>query len=80
MNSNATAASPLDALPKVKTDLLPLALLPVLALIAIPLVGSFSTWVTLTFAGLAIGHDLPGRRIDDLGDILVLPDMNAAMK
>ena len=55
MNSNATAASPLDALPKVKTDLLPLALLPVLALIAIPLVGSFSTWVTLTFAGLAMG-------------------------
>ena len=28
---------------------------PSLALIALPLIGSFSTWVTLTFAGLAMG-------------------------
>ena len=30
-------------------------LLPVLALVALPLIGSTSTWVTLTFAGLAMG-------------------------
>jgi len=44
-----------DALPQVKLDRIPLLLLPVLALAAIPLIGSFSTWVTLTFAGLAMG-------------------------
>ena len=29
--------------------------MPVLALIALPLIGSFSTWLTLTVAGLAMG-------------------------
>jgi len=33
----------------------PLLLVPVLALIALPLVGSTSTWITLTVAGLAMG-------------------------
>jgi branched-chain amino acid transport system permease protein len=52
----STTATPLaDALPKVKTDLIPLLLVPALALLAAPLVGSASTWVTLTFAGLAMG-------------------------
>ena len=36
-------------------DWLPLLLIPVLALAALPLVGSPSTWVTLTVAGLAMG-------------------------
>lgn len=36
-------------------DWKPLALVPVLALIALPLVGSPSTWLTLTVAGLAMG-------------------------
>ncbi len=36
-------------------DWKPLALVPVLALIAAPLVGSASTWLTLTVAGLAMG-------------------------
>jgi branched-chain amino acid transport system permease protein len=36
-------------------DLLPLALVPALALLAWPLVGSGSTWLTLTVAGLAMG-------------------------
>ncbi len=36
-------------------DWKPLALVPVLALLALPLVGSPSTWVTLTVAGLAMG-------------------------
>jgi branched-chain amino acid transport system permease protein len=43
------------ALPKQRTDFLP-ALLPVaLALAALPFVGSPSTWVTLTVAGLSMG-------------------------
>jgi len=38
-----------------KRDWLPLALVPVLALGAAPLVASLPTWVTLTVAGLAMG-------------------------
>ncbi len=38
-----------------KQDLLPLALVPLLALLALPFVGSVPTWVTLTVAGLAMG-------------------------
>jgi len=49
------AAAPSEALPKVKADRVPLLLLPALALVALPLTGSLSTWVTLTFAGLAMG-------------------------
>jgi branched-chain amino acid transport system permease protein len=36
-------------------DWKPLVLAPVLALVALPLTGSFSTWLTLTVAGLAMG-------------------------
>jgi branched-chain amino acid transport system permease protein len=36
-------------------DFVPLLLVPGVALVALPLVGSFSTWVTLTVAGLAMG-------------------------
>jgi branched-chain amino acid transport system permease protein len=43
------------AVPKAQFDLLPLALVPALALLAWPLVGSTSTWLTLTAAGLAMG-------------------------
>jgi len=39
----------------VKIDWIPLALVPLLALAALPLVGSLPTWVTLTVAGLAMG-------------------------
>jgi branched-chain amino acid transport system permease protein len=42
-------------LPAAKRDLAPLLLVPVLALLMLPLVGSFPTWVTLTVAGLAMG-------------------------
>ena len=38
-----------------KRDLVPLLLIPVLAVVALPLVGSPATWVTLTVAGLAMG-------------------------
>ncbi|MEZ5643359.1 MAG: branched-chain amino acid ABC transporter permease [Burkholderiaceae bacterium] len=36
-------------------DLKPLLLVPALLLVALPLVGSFPTWLTLTVAGLAMG-------------------------
>jgi len=39
----------------IASDRLPLLLVPVLALAALPLVGSMPTWVTLTVAGLAMG-------------------------
>ncbi|MFL5192690.1 MAG: branched-chain amino acid ABC transporter permease [Microvirga sp.] len=42
-------------MPRAKTDWLPLLLVPALALLALPFVGSPSTWVTLTVAGLAMG-------------------------
>lgn len=42
-------------LPQTRADLRPVLLVLALAAIALPLVGSFSTWVTLTFAGLAMG-------------------------
>jgi branched-chain amino acid transport system permease protein len=41
--------------PARSTDRLPLLLVPVLALLALPLVGSMPTWATLTVAGLAMG-------------------------
>jgi branched-chain amino acid transport system permease protein len=43
------------AIPKSRFDAIPLLLVAVLALVAWPLVGSTSTWVTLTVAGLSIG-------------------------
>ncbi|NEX63813.1 branched-chain amino acid ABC transporter permease [Noviherbaspirillum galbum] len=36
-------------------DWIPLALVPVLAALALPLIGSVPTWITLTAAGLAMG-------------------------
>src|SRR5438046_9149319 len=55
--SATTAALPVSttAIPKASFDWLPLALVPVLALLAWPLIGSSPTWVTLTVAGLAMG-------------------------
>ena len=40
---------------KLDFDWKPVALVPVLALLVLPLIGSPSTWVTLTVAGLAMG-------------------------
>ena len=40
---------------KTSLDIKPLLLVPVLALLALPLVGSFDTWLTLSVAGLAMG-------------------------
>lgn len=44
-----------DAIPKSRFDLVPLALVALLALVAVPAIGSASTWLTLTVAGLAMG-------------------------
>ena len=43
------------SMPKASFDWLPLALVPLLALLMSPLVGSTSSWITLTAAGLAMG-------------------------
>jgi branched-chain amino acid transport system permease protein len=44
-----------EPLPQAKRDFIPLLLPIVLALVTIPLIGSPSTWVTLTVASLAMG-------------------------
>lgn len=44
-----------EALPKIRTDFVPVYLLLAIALVALPFVGSASTWMTLTIAGLAMG-------------------------
>jgi len=50
-----TSVSASAQAPARSTDRLPLLLVPVLALLALPLVGSMPTWATLTVAGLAMG-------------------------
>jgi len=49
------AMAPAGSMPQARLDTRPLALLGALALIALPLIGSPSTWATLTVAGLAMG-------------------------
>ena len=49
----AAAPPAADAIPKRRFDLVSVALVVVLALLAWPVVGSSSTWFTLTVAGLA---------------------------
>jgi len=51
----ATAAPQATAIAKTRFDWVPLAIVAVLALAALPLIGSPSTWLTLTVAGLAMG-------------------------
>lgn len=53
-DSSVSTASP-EPIPRVKRDILPLLLLPAVALAALPLIGSPTTWVTLTIAALAMG-------------------------
>jgi branched-chain amino acid transport system permease protein len=50
----ATAAAP-EAIAKTRFDMRPLLVVAALVLAAWPLVGSTSTWLTLTIAGLAMG-------------------------
>lgn len=55
MTDSALETSAPSELPHAKTDWAPLILIPALALLALPFIGSGSTWVTLTVAGLAMG-------------------------
>jgi branched-chain amino acid transport system permease protein len=51
----ASAPASAEALPKTRFDVLPVVLVAVVALASWPAVGSSSTWITLTVAGLAMG-------------------------
>jgi branched-chain amino acid transport system permease protein len=51
----ATPVAPAEAIPKAGFDAVPLALVAALMLLAWPAIGSTSSWVTLTVAGLAMG-------------------------
>ncbi|MET0427823.1 MAG: branched-chain amino acid ABC transporter permease [Microvirga sp.] len=53
--SSGLAATPATERGRRFLDRLPLLLVPVLALVALPMIGTFSSWVTLTTAGLAMG-------------------------
>jgi branched-chain amino acid transport system permease protein len=53
--STTTAPASSDALPKLRYDYLPLLLVPLMAILALPLVGNMTTWITLTIAALAMG-------------------------
>lgn len=53
MSNTLTASAP--AKPAVDFDWKPLLLVPVLAMLVLPVIGSPSTWLTLTVAGLAMG-------------------------
>jgi branched-chain amino acid transport system permease protein len=55
MTTQAAAPSTTRVTSSIAVDWIPLALVPALALAALPLVGSAPTWVTLTVAGLAMG-------------------------
>ena len=46
---------PTDPVPQARFDAIPLLLVVALALAALPLIGSMSSWATLTIAGLAMG-------------------------
>ncbi|MFZ6745018.1 branched-chain amino acid ABC transporter permease [Undibacterium sp. JH2W] len=50
-----TAKPEVASLPTAPRDIWPPVLVPALALLMLPLVGSFPTWITLTVAGLAMG-------------------------
>jgi branched-chain amino acid transport system permease protein len=49
------AAPAVEAIPKARFDAVPLLLVALLALAGWPAIGSSSTWITLTVAGLAMG-------------------------
>ncbi|WP_431050225.1 branched-chain amino acid ABC transporter permease [Roseateles sp. L2-2] len=47
--------NPTDPVPRARFDAIPLLLVVALALAALPMIGSMSSWATLTIAGLAMG-------------------------
>ena len=54
-SSTLIAATPRTSLRLPHVDWMPLALVPALAVAALPFIGSTPTWITLTAAGLAMG-------------------------
>jgi branched-chain amino acid transport system permease protein len=52
---STTTATPAAELPKLRHDYWPVLLVPLMALVALPLVGNPVTWTTLTIAALAMG-------------------------
>ena len=52
--ASATTATH-ETVPVVRADYLPILLVPLLSAAAYPLIGSTNTWITLTFAALAMG-------------------------
>ncbi len=55
MSANVKASDTASAIPKALFDWRPVALLLAVAAAALPLIGSASTWATLSLAGLAMG-------------------------
>jgi branched-chain amino acid transport system permease protein len=53
--TTASSTSSSEALPQLRYDYLPLLLVPAMAILALPLVGNVTTWITLTIAALAMG-------------------------
>jgi branched-chain amino acid transport system permease protein len=53
--STTTAPASSETLPRLRYDYLPLLLVPLMAILALPLVGNTTTWITLTIAALAMG-------------------------
>ena len=53
--ATTTSRSAPDDLPQTPRDLMPVLIAPVIPLAALPLIGSPTTWVTLTVAALAMG-------------------------
>src|SRR5262245_65821055 len=54
--AETTAIQPApEPIPTVRSDFLPVLLVPLLALAALPLIGNTTTWITLTIAALAMG-------------------------
>jgi branched-chain amino acid transport system permease protein len=53
--STVTTTPSSETLPTLRYDYLPLLLVPLMAILALPLVGNLTTWITLTIAALAMG-------------------------
>jgi len=55
MSTTSATTSSTETLPTLRYDYLPLLLVPLMAILALPLVGNLTTWITLTIAALAMG-------------------------
>lgn len=55
MSTNQQTIATSESLPKKKLDYMPLLLIPLVALVAVPFMGNLPTWATLTVAGIGMG-------------------------